>query len=207
MRVSRYLMLLAFTFGCGGGSTGPGTTSVFTSLAVSPARDTIAGAPGGTSTLVATPLDQNGSAISGLGSATWQSSDATIATVNNSGVVTSVSLGGPVTITASLTANGITKQGTAAVTVIDIPTTAAVTATTGQQFTPQQVDIKAGGTVTWTFQSLAHNVTFNAPQPAGTPANIPTQSNSSDQRQFTQAGTFAYHCTIHPGMTGSVVVH
>lgn len=209
MRVAPYVVVAAILLGCGGGGGGDGTgpNPVFTALVISPTTATITGAPGGTTTLAAVPQDQNGHPISGLGAPNWTSSDESIATVNGSGVVTSVAVGGPVTITASLTANGITKQGTAQVTVADVPTTAEVTATTGQQFNPQTVDIKAGGTVTWTFQSLGHNVTWNDPTQPGTPANLTTQSNSTDSRSFSQPGTFNYHCTIHPGMNGSVVVH
>ena len=214
MRGTVVVMLLAtIVVGCGGGggSTNPPPPPVFTSLQVSPDTATLVGAPGTTTQLSATPLDQNGHAISGLGSATWQSSDETIATVNASGLVTSVALGGPVTITASLTSGGVTKSGTSGVTVADIPMTASVTATTGQAFTPSTVNIKAGGSVTWVFQALAHTVTFNTPAPPGTPADAGTVSspyaNTSISRTFSTAGTFAYHCSIHPGMTGTVVVH
>ncbi|HEX6537243.1 MAG TPA: plastocyanin/azurin family copper-binding protein [Gemmatimonadaceae bacterium] len=209
MRVAPYVLVAAVLLGCGGGGgdgTGPNLT--FTSLAVTPTTATIVGAPGGTTTLAAVPQDQNGHPMSGLGTPNWTSSDETIATVNGSGVVTSVAIGGPVTITASLTANGVTKQGTAQVTVADIPTTAGVTATDGNAFTPQTVDIKAGGTVTWTFQSTTHNVTFNDPSQPGTPSDIPNKSSTTASLTFPQPGTYAYHCTIHgPSMSGTVVVH
>lgn len=85
------------------------------------------------------------------------------------------------------------------------PAAASVTATTGQKFTPATVRVATGGVVTWVFQSLGHNVTFT---PAtGAPEDIPgVNSNTSIARTFTTSGTFAYHCTIHPGMTGSVQV-
>jgi plastocyanin len=71
---------------------------------------------------------------------------------------------------------------------------------------PPDVDIAVGGTVTWTFQSLTHNVTFTTTA-AGTPANTGDQTNTSVPRTFTTAGTFTYHCTLHPGMNGTVTVH
>lgn len=85
------------------------------------------------------------------------------------------------------------------------PATASVTATTGQKFTPATVRVATGGTVTWVFQSLGHNVTFDAT--SGAPEDIPgVNSNASIARTFTTNGTFPYHCTIHPGMTGTVQV-
>ena len=84
------------------------------------------------------------------------------------------------------------------------PQEAAVTAGTSQVFTPGRVDITAGGTVTWSFSTLAHTVTF---QTAGSPENVPATTNSQVPRSFPTAGTYQYICTIHPGMSGRVVVH
>jgi plastocyanin len=71
-------------------------------------------------------------------------------------------------------------------------------------FTPSTLTVPSGTTVTFTFQGVAHNVTFTAA--TGVPADIPTTANTSVQRTFATAGTFAYHCTIHAGMSGTVVV-
>jgi Plastocyanin len=85
-------------------------------------------------------------------------------------------------------------------------TTATVAATTSLDFNPNQVDITAGGTVTWQFSTTTHNVTFNSTA-TGTPANIPDQTGTNVSRTFTTAGTFPYHCTLHAGMNGAVVGH
>jgi len=210
MRASMVIILAsALVAGCGGGggsSVTPPPNPVFTTLQVQPDSQTIFGAPGTQTQMSATPLDQLGHPMAGLGAATWSSSDETIATVNSSGLVTSVALGGPVTISASLTSGGVTKNGSGAVTVADIPLADTVTATTGQQFQAPSVTIKAGGTVSWVFQSLAHTVTFNTPTPPGTPADINISVNTTVSRTFATAGTFNYHCSIHPGMTGVVNV-
>jgi plastocyanin len=83
------------------------------------------------------------------------------------------------------------------------PANATVNATVSSTFNPAQVTIAQNGTVTWAFAGLTHNVTFSA---ANSPANIPDQSNTSVSRTFANLGTFAYTCTLHPGMNGSVTV-
>lgn len=85
------------------------------------------------------------------------------------------------------------------------PQSAVVQATPQITFTPAQVTIQSGGTVTWQFGSVPHNLFFeDAP---GTPQDIPGfNSNTSFSRTFDTEGTFDYECMIHPGMRGSVVV-
>lgn len=213
MRASMVMILASVVVaGCGGGGGGGGVgpgTPVFTSLSVTPDTTTIFGAPGTTTQMAASPRDQDGRAMSGLGSPTWSSSDETIATVNGSGLVTSVALGGPVTISASLSAGGVTQTGHGTLVVADIPDSASVTATTGQSFDPSTVTVKVGGKVTWVFKSLGHTVTFVGTA-TGTPASIGSaaspQANTSVSRTFTTAGSFGYHCLIHAGMTGTVIV-
>jgi Bacterial Ig-like domain (group 2)./Copper binding proteins, plastocyanin/azurin family. len=150
--------------------------------------------------LTASPSDARGNAVSGQ-TATWTSSNQAVATVSTSGLVSGLTFG-PVTITATI--SGI--PGSTALTVAAAPAAATVEANTSSQFKPAQVDITAGGTVTWQFSTLTHNVTFGG-SAAGTPANIPDATSASVARTFTTAGTFAYSCTLHPGMTGTVVVH
>jgi plastocyanin len=85
------------------------------------------------------------------------------------------------------------------------PTTGAVTAgSTANTFTPQILNVLQGGTVTWTFGTRTHNVTF-VPA-AGAPQNIPNTANNQLSRTFTTPGTYAYACTLHAGMVGTVNV-
>lgn len=85
------------------------------------------------------------------------------------------------------------------------PTSATVNATPSISFSPSPVNIVAGGTVTFAFGSVAHNVFFGAAP--GAPADIPgTNANTSATRTFPTAGTYVYNCHIHPGMTGTIVV-
>lgn len=85
-------------------------------------------------------------------------------------------------------------------------TAATVDATAGLAFVPATVNLIVGGTVTFAFGSVGHNVYFDN-DPAGAPANI-TGSNASVSisRTFNTAGTYNYYCHIHPGMKGTVVV-
>ena len=83
---------------------------------------------------------------------------------------------------------------------------ATVQAIPSEKFTPPRVTLTVGGTVTFAFGSLAHNVFFDN-DPAGAPDNIPDPSaNKSVTRTFNTAGTYVYNCHIHPGMRGTVVV-
>lgn len=80
-----------------------------------------------------------------------------------------------------------------------------IQATAGLQFVPGQLTVSTGSSVTWDFGVVAHTVVFDAV--AGRPADIANPvANQSISRTFATAGTFPYHCTIHPGMNGSIQV-
>lgn len=71
-------------------------------------------------------------------------------------------------------------------------------------FAPSALSIALSESVTWSNTSgLLHNVTFTTP---GAPANVPNISAGTAARTFTQTGTFAYNCTNHAGMSGTVTV-
>lgn len=79
--------------------------------------------------------------------------------------------------------------------------------TTASDFVPNSVTIPANDSVFFTVGAITHNVVFDTP---GAPANVGDVSNTTAKRQFTTAGTFNYHCSIHgsptAGMRGSVTV-
>ena len=181
---------------CGGGDpTEPDNTVATVTVT---GASTIA--PGATSQLTAIPRNAAGTTLTGL-TATWSSSANGVATVNGSGLVSAVANG-----TATITATVGGQPGTRQITVATVtPVAAASVTVAGSAFSPQQVDITVGGTVTWNFSDIvSHNVTFSA---AGSPGNISDQASGSAARTFTTVGTFPYQCTIHNGMTGTVVVH
>jgi plastocyanin len=185
---------------CGGGgdTTTPVVVGPVTTVTITAPSTTVA--IGGTLALTAVATDAQSHTVTGQ-TVTWTSSNTAAATISTGGLVTGIAAGSTL-ITA--TASGI--SGTTTLTVAAAPTTATVQATVGQQFTPNKVDVLAGGTVTWQFSTLTHNVTFSGTA-TGTPQNIPDATSTSVSRSFTTAGTFSYSCTIHPGMTGTVVVH
>ncbi|WP_050997403.1 MULTISPECIES: plastocyanin/azurin family copper-binding protein [Frankia] len=71
-------------------------------------------------------------------------------------------------------------------------------------FSPATVTVKVGTTVTWTNQdSEPHTVTAKS----GPGPDSPTlDQGATYQYTFTKAGQYAYLCTIHPFMVGTVVV-
>jgi len=78
----------------------------------------------------------------------------------------------------------------------------------GLKFSPQSVEVKVGGKVTWTNKDGAGHTTTS-----GTPAakdgkwegQLPA-SGGTFSFTFAQAGTFSFFCAIHNSMTGTVVV-
>jgi plastocyanin len=188
--------------GCGGGGDDGGNTTgpaVFTSLSVSPPN--VGVLVNQTQALAATARDQNNNTMSGL-TTTFTSASTSIATVTSAGVVTGVAVGNT-TITVNGTVGTVSKSTTINVVVSTPSANASVSATASSTFDPNRVFITPGGTVTWTF-AIQHNVTFESGTPTG--GNIPNTSSGSVQRTFPTAGTYNYQCTLHGGMSGTVVV-
>ena len=70
-------------------------------------------------------------------------------------------------------------------------------------FTPANIQVKAGTTVTWTNQDTApHTVTFkNGIKDSGL-----LRKGQSFSYTFTSPGAYDYYCTVHPYMTAVVNV-
>jgi plastocyanin len=108
-------------------------------------------------------------------------------------------------IAASCNGTGPSAYGASASTAA---TTTAATATNaatikGFSFQPDVLKVKVGAKVTWTNDdTVAHTVTADTNSFAS--GNL--QPGGSFSFTFTRPGTYAYHCSIHPSMHGSVVV-
>jgi plastocyanin len=166
------------------------------SLEVRPSTFSIPAA--GTQQLTAVATDEKGATVSGV-KVTWSASPQTIASVDATGLVTGVAAGN-----ATITASGGGASGTASVIVFGGGGQGILVTMPGDIFAPFEVTIAVGGIVSWEFPAREHNVIFATV--AGAPANIATTANRTVSRRFDAAGTFPYDCTLHPGMTGRVIV-
>src|SRR2546429_9871737 len=71
-------------------------------------------------------------------------------------------------------------------------------------FSPNPIRITVGSTVTWT-NNTGPTHTASSDTGAWTTGNI-APGGTSAAVAFPTAGTFPYHCAIHPSMTGTVIV-
>ena len=72
-------------------------------------------------------------------------------------------------------------------------------------FSPAQLSVAAGSTVTWeNHDDMPHTIVDDA-----TPREFksaPLDSGDHFSQTFTKPGTYKYFCSIHPHMTGTIVV-
>jgi plastocyanin len=70
-------------------------------------------------------------------------------------------------------------------------------------YKPGSVNVPVGATVTWTFDdgAIPHDVVFDDVDIASERITDGTFHHS-----FTEPGTYTYHCSLHPNMTGTVEV-
>ncbi len=72
-------------------------------------------------------------------------------------------------------------------------------------FSPANITVKKGTTVTWTNKdSATHTVTETDSQKGPDSGNL--AQGKAYSFTYDTAGTFKYHCAIHPDMTGTVTV-
>lgn len=80
---------------------------------------------------------------------------------------------------------------------------AVVVSMSDNAFAPASVTVARGATVRWVNNGATpHNTTSSGTGWASSNLN----PGQSFERTMATAGTFAYTCTLHPGMNGTVVV-
>lgn len=81
--------------------------------------------------------------------------------------------------------------------VSDAPTVTLV----GNAYEPDEVTIRAGDSVTWVWDdgAVQHDVVADA-------FSSDIQADGTYRHAFEEPGTYAYRCTLHPRMTGTVTV-
>ena len=73
-----------------------------------------------------------------------------------------------------------------------------------QSYSPNPATMRVGQTVAWkNTDSTAHDATQDAGRFTTTTVNA---GATSAPLTMSTAGTFTYHCTIHPGMVGTITV-
>jgi plastocyanin len=77
----------------------------------------------------------------------------------------------------------------------------------GSSFDPTELNVTKGAAITFENNSgVVHDVVFDAPKdPAITDIGT-IQNGQSTARTFGASGTWNFHCTIHGGMVGKVIV-
>jgi len=94
-----------------------------------------------------------------------------------------------------------TSSSSGATAAVSIVAGARILTTTA--FSPNPLNVSVGTTVTWmNNDTTTHDATAN--NGAFTTGNIAPGASASVKMQT--AGTFAYHCAIHPGMVATVTV-
>jgi plastocyanin len=70
-------------------------------------------------------------------------------------------------------------------------------------FGPQTITVPAGTTVTWTNKD---DIPHTSVSTEGVFKSKVLDTDEKFSYTFTKAGTYPYYCTIHPKMTGQIVV-
>lgn len=75
---------------------------------------------------------------------------------------------------------------------------------TGYAFSPATLTIGVGESVTWTNKdSVPHTITSDSGNELGSSS---LAKDGTYSHAFNTAGTFVYHCALHPNMKGTIIV-
>jgi plastocyanin len=121
---------------------------------------------------------------------------------------TAMTGGNETSMTGNMTGGNATSgAGGNSVTIVP----GASTPSNGKFFDPATLNVSTGTSVTWTNgDTTLHTVTSGTPE-GGAASGAEFDSSyigagKTFEHTFASAGTFDYYCTLHPFMTGKVVV-
>ena len=72
-------------------------------------------------------------------------------------------------------------------------------------FAPAALTVSVGSTVTWTNRDDIPHTVVSADDPKAFKSKV-LDTDEKFSFTFTKAGTYAYFCSVHPKMTGKVIV-
>jgi len=154
------LLGIALSAGCGGGSSSPPPPKTLTSISIAPATPSINN--GSTQQFSATGHYSDGSSADLTASATWSSSQPTVATISHQGLATAVGSGASLISATSGSISGSTTLTVTAVTLQSIsvaPADHSIPVGTTQQFTA------TGHYTDGSTQDLTTSVGWNSSDP------------------------------------------
>lgn len=204
MRISVFLVLLAGACGGSSGSTVTPPQVQHGSVSGRVVDDTDAGVADVGISLVRTGFATRTAASGATGNfnvANVETGVWTVTAVAGSGYVADGSLSSSVQVTANQTANVPAFRLRRATAPPPAPGTAVVNIR-DNSFDPASVTVAVNATVRWVNGGAAAHTSTRT----GTWSSGVLSPGSSFDRVFTAAGTFEYECTLHVGMTGTVIV-
>lgn len=111
-------------------------------------------------------------------------------------------------LVACISDRGTVTGADASACSLQLPTTAfgsAVVVVRDFRFTPVQVRVAAGQRITWVNCEPAGTESHTSTADAGKWSSPNLTSGEIFTTDVVSAGTYTYHCEVHPGMTASVV--
>jgi plastocyanin len=102
----------------------------------------------------------------------------------------------------------VTACGSSTAPAKTVTHSSVINANTDLTFTPSPDTIAVGDTAVFAWHAVPHNVVWDtSPAPVPNIGDDDTGFTSGDSvRVLTVAGTYTYHCEIHDGMDGVIVV-
>jgi plastocyanin len=124
-----------------------------------------------------------------------------------------------IAVAALLALAGCGSSSTAATTPTDTAAPAATDTTvaagnavrmvstgSGFAFSPKSLTVPVGTKVTWTNSTTAPHTSTSDDSSAVKWDSGQIQQGGTFSFTFTKAGTYTYHCNVHPSMTATIVV-